>query len=99
MLTFYVTSMTHTLQGKGWVYIEAERWFDAREVGCRLFGCPEVTALPSCRPTPEVHEGRFYTVAWKGMPPGSCKAMELEVLRWKEPLKKKGGSNGSAKSR
>lgn len=69
---FVCSSKTTSIDGQPFVYIEAERWFDARELAYSIYGpndfwIENVTKAPSGHRTAvDIHKGNWWLLTWTG---------------------------------
>jgi hypothetical protein len=85
---FYCTSETGKVNDKHWVYIQCDRWFDARKVAYTLFGTDAVQFKSvDSLPTESVHQGNFYRLQWVGSPMDPANQPELKVIPWETAVK------------
>jgi hypothetical protein len=63
------------------IYLDSERWFDAREVAQKMLGMNVELQAVEERPTKAVHKGEFYAVTWTG------NGMRANLERVVKPIK------------
>lgn len=74
----------HTKEPLDVVYIEAERFHDAREVAHVLLGTRSVHGVALELPLLELHRGEFYEVVWTGYAANNTLERKVNHLTRKE---------------
>lgn len=91
------------VNGQWWLYIEADRWFDARKAAQILFGTDRIVYKEIQGPIVEFqHLGNYFTAKWVGSPMHRDNQPELKVTAWPReedlPPKNEEPSDGSSSS-
>jgi hypothetical protein len=79
---FHCSSDFGMVNGRRWVYLEADRWWDARGVAYRLFGTDRVDFKVVERPNVPIPHGNAFTLEWVGSPLNPNNPPELKVTPW-----------------